>query len=94
MRCYPEYRDSGVEWSGEIPSHWEIEKIKHIAAFVNEKSTPETDAIKISPEKFVQEKLDMIFNIGDICNTIFEKRKEGNFCMLEASDCCAHLVVA
>lgn len=21
---YPEYRDSGVEWLGEIPSHWEV----------------------------------------------------------------------
>ena len=30
--------------------HWKIGKIKHIATFVNEKSTPETDAIKISPE--------------------------------------------
>ena len=23
-KAYPEYKDSGVEWLGEIPSHWEI----------------------------------------------------------------------
>ena len=24
FRRYPEYRDSGVEWLGEIPAHWEV----------------------------------------------------------------------
>ena len=55
MRRYPEYKESGVEWIGEIPAHWEIGKIKHIATFVNQKSIPETDAIKISPENVESE---------------------------------------
>ena len=50
MRRYPEYKESGVEWIGEIPAHWEISKIKHIATLISQKSTPETNAIKISPE--------------------------------------------
>ncbi|QEA13549.1 restriction endonuclease subunit S [Comamonas flocculans] len=25
---YPEYKDSGVEWLGEVPAHWEVERIK------------------------------------------------------------------
>jgi len=50
FRRYPEYKESGVEWIGEIPAHWKIEKIKYIATFVSEKSTPEPNAIKISPE--------------------------------------------
>ena len=50
FRRYPEYKESGVEWIGEIPRHWKIERIKHIATFVSEKFTPETDAVKISPE--------------------------------------------
>jgi type I restriction enzyme S subunit len=29
-----EMRDSGVEWLGEIPSHWEIVRLKHLAAGV------------------------------------------------------------
>lgn len=29
---YPTYRDSGVEWLGEVPAHWAIHKLRHIAA--------------------------------------------------------------
>ena len=50
-----EMKPSGVEWVGEIPAHWKIEKIKHVATLVSEKSTPETDAIKISPENVESE---------------------------------------
>ena len=50
FRHYPEYKESGVEWIGKIPAHWKIKKIKHVVTFVSEKSTPETDDIKISPE--------------------------------------------
>ena len=55
MRRYPEYKESGVEWIGAIPKDWEIGKINHIATFVSQKSTPETDAIKISPENVESE---------------------------------------
>ena len=50
-----EMKPSGVEWIGKIPKHWRIRKIKHIATLVSEKSTPETDAIKISPENVESE---------------------------------------
>ncbi len=26
---YPEYKDSGVDWLGEVPGHWEINQLKH-----------------------------------------------------------------
>lgn len=29
MKRYDSYKDSGVEWIGEIPSGWEVKKIKH-----------------------------------------------------------------
>lgn len=29
MKPYDTYKDSGIEWIGEIPSHWEVKKIKH-----------------------------------------------------------------
>lgn len=32
-KAYPEYKDSGVEWLGKIPSHWEISPLKYLAAF-------------------------------------------------------------
>ena len=24
LKRYPEYKDSGVEWLGGIPAHWEV----------------------------------------------------------------------
>ena len=27
---YPAYRDSGVEWIGQVPKHWARAAIKHI----------------------------------------------------------------
>ena len=29
---YPAYRDSGVEWLGEVPEEWKVRKLKHIAS--------------------------------------------------------------
>ena len=29
MKRYDSYKGSGVEWIGEIPSHWKLKKIKH-----------------------------------------------------------------
>jgi type I restriction enzyme, S subunit len=28
---YPAYKDSGVEWLGRVPEHWQIKRLKHIA---------------------------------------------------------------
>ena len=28
MKRYPAYRDSGVEWLGEVPEHWKVSRIK------------------------------------------------------------------
>ncbi len=33
MKPYPTYKDSGVEWIGEVPEGWEIAKLKWVAAF-------------------------------------------------------------
>lgn len=30
-KSYPAYKDSGVEWLGEIPEHWEVRRLKYIA---------------------------------------------------------------
>ena len=31
MKRYDSYKDSGVKWIGEIPSHWKIMRTKNIA---------------------------------------------------------------
>src|SRR5690625_1196465 len=30
VQTYARYKDSGVEWLGEIPEHWEIKKVKYL----------------------------------------------------------------
>ncbi len=32
-QAYPEYKDSGVKWLGEIPAEWVVSKIKYLAPF-------------------------------------------------------------
>ena len=41
FRRYPEYRDSGVGWLGEIPAHWEPKALKRLFQVVNG-STPKS----------------------------------------------------
>lgn len=38
MKGYPKYKDSGVEWLGEIPEHWSNERFKFNCTLINEKS--------------------------------------------------------
>ena len=28
FRAYPTYRDSGIEWLGEVPAHWEVRRLR------------------------------------------------------------------
>lgn len=49
---YPAYKDSGVEWLGEVPEHWDIWKIGHGFRRIGSGTTPATN--------------DMSFYEGDI----------------------------
>ena len=45
---YPEYRDSGVEWLGEIPANWEVRKLKGCAnAWL---SSVDKKSVEVEPE--------------------------------------------
>ena len=37
---YPEYKDSGVEWIGEIPEHWNLSRIKFVSEVTMGQSPP------------------------------------------------------
>jgi type I restriction enzyme S subunit len=43
FKPYPAYKDSGVEWLGEIPAHWEVKRLKHLAALSPEALLEDTD---------------------------------------------------
>jgi type I restriction enzyme, S subunit len=36
-RAYPRYKESGIEWLGEIPGHWDAKRLKYCVQFINEK---------------------------------------------------------
>lgn len=40
FRRYPDYRDTEVEWLGQIPAHWGIKRLKYLAS-INPESLPE-----------------------------------------------------
>lgn len=40
MKRYDSYKDSGVKWIGEIPSHWNAIKLKYKLQLINEKIVP------------------------------------------------------
>jgi type I restriction enzyme S subunit len=46
MEPYPEYKDSGIEWIGEIPQHWNATKLKH-SLFKLESGNRESDSNKL-----------------------------------------------
>lgn len=35
LKRYPAYKDSGVDWLGEIPTHWNISRISELTTLVN-----------------------------------------------------------
>ncbi|MGH9337660.1 MAG: restriction endonuclease subunit S, partial [Vicinamibacteria bacterium] len=35
FKGYPAYRDSGVEWLGEIPAHWSVSRISEMTTLLN-----------------------------------------------------------
>ena len=45
MEKYSSYKDSGVKWLGEIPSHWEVISLKHLAN-ISSGSTPSSSVEK------------------------------------------------
>jgi len=44
---YPVYKDSGVEWIGEIPEHWEVKRLKQTMRLITNKSIEETQNIAL-----------------------------------------------
>ena len=42
MKKYDSYKDSGIEWIGEIPEHWEVKKLKHLS-YIKTGYTPSKD---------------------------------------------------
>jgi type I restriction enzyme S subunit len=66
---YPVYKDSGVEWLGEIPEGWEVGKIKYLFKEINERSFDGAeDLLSVSQYTGVTRKTDKV-DEGDLLTT-------------------------
>ena len=43
LKPYPAYKDSGVKWLGEVPKHWEVERLKRCMANIIEQTNVRND---------------------------------------------------
>jgi type I restriction enzyme S subunit len=34
-KAYPAYKDSGIEWIGLVPEHWEVKRLRHVGRYSN-----------------------------------------------------------
>lgn len=51
FKPYPAYKDSGVEWLGELPAHWEVKRLKYVApARISKLDVKPDDAIYVGLE--------------------------------------------
>lgn len=67
---YPTYKDSGVEWLGEVPEGWEIAKLKYVSTVnddvLSENTPPDyrllyVDISNVDPQKGIQNPDEIIF---------------------------------
>jgi type I restriction enzyme S subunit len=71
-------KDSGIEWLGEIPEHWEVKKLKYICNLVNERANEK-------PEYIIA--LENISNwTGEIIGNPFQNKMEGDAILFQQND--------
>lgn len=83
MKKYEEYRDSGVEWIGEIPEHWEYRKMKFLFIDISQKNKPNEVLLSVTqnqgvvPRNWVENR--MVMPSGNLES--FKYIKKGDFCI-------------
>lgn len=45
MKAYPKYKDSGIEWIGEIPEGWDVKKLKYFSIIETGNTPPKKEAL-------------------------------------------------
>jgi type I restriction enzyme, S subunit len=44
---YPKYKDSGVEWLGDVPVHWEIKRLKKNLKLITERTNDQSNLVAL-----------------------------------------------
>ena len=53
MERYNEYKDSGVRWLGQIPSHWELSSLRNLLILFSEKNHADKTLLSVTREQGV-----------------------------------------
>lgn len=53
MEKYSSYKDSGVQWLGQIPSHWEVKHLRNFLTLFSEKGFGHAQLLSVTREKGV-----------------------------------------
>lgn len=91
---YPEYKDSGVEWLGEVPGHWELKRLRFVAQLNPSKSEAaeldrETEVSFLPMEAVGDDgslNLDRTRSIGDV-ETGYTYFREGDVTIAKITPC-------
>ena len=62
LKTYPEYKDSGVQWLGEVPKHWEVHPNRALFYERNKKNNPEMELLSVTITKGVIRQKELISN--------------------------------
>lgn len=79
---YPEYKDSGIEWLGEVPAHWHLDRLKRsIVSCKNgiwgdEAQGDENDIPCVRVADFDRQRLTVVLN-GPTLRNVTEKERVG-----------------
>lgn len=50
MEKYSSYKDSGIQWFGEIPSHWEVKRLRNFLSIYSEKGHGNKQLLSVTRE--------------------------------------------
>ncbi len=76
MKKYDKYKDSGIEWIGEIPEHWKVKRIKEVANIETGNTPPKSEESNYEGD-FLWVKPDELKELDIIIETKEKLTKEG-----------------
>ena len=53
LKLYPVMKDSGVEWLGEVPEHWDVRKLRNILYSITKRNRPDLPLLSVVREEGV-----------------------------------------
>lgn len=93
-------RDSGIEWIGQIPAHWEVKRLKFIAERHNQKVSDEVlpyiglENVESFSERFIETENEYDITQAQVCavgDVIFGKLRPylGKAMVIKTEHCCS-----